>query len=313
MSGPSPRARRLLQIAFGAVVVTGTIAVVGTGPLIRGVLAISPAAILLGAAFTAVATLAAVWRWRTVSAALGLPITWGAAVGAYYRSQFLNTVLPGGVVGDVHRAYRQGLSQGAVPLAARAVAAERLAGQIVQAAVTAVVLLVLGSTGALLLTAWIGVALVAVIAVAVAIAAATRSGRRFLLRELTHLRKVFRSPRATLSIVAASVVVVAAHSATFIVACLAVGVGATPRELVGLAAVAMAAAALPLSIGGCGPREAASASAFAVVGLGAGGGLAASTAFGVLTMIAVLPGLVVLIVEAAGARRSSPAIERSPA
>ncbi|MES1212404.1 MAG: lysylphosphatidylglycerol synthase domain-containing protein, partial [Leifsonia sp.] len=141
----------------------------------------------------------------------------------------------------------------------------------------------------------------------------TRRGRRFLEREARQLRRVFRSPRATLSVVAASVVVVAAHSATFIVACLAVGVDAAPREFVGLAVVAMAAAALPLSIGGWGPREAASASAFAAAGLGAGGGLAASTAFGVLTMIAVLPGLVVLIIEAAGARRAVATSERRTA
>ncbi|HEY4098471.1 MAG TPA: lysylphosphatidylglycerol synthase domain-containing protein, partial [Baekduia sp.] len=121
MRNVSPRTRRLLQLGFGAAVVVGTVAVVGTGPLIRGVLAISPTAILLAVAFTAVATLAAAWRWRTVSVALGLPITWGAAIAAYYRSQFLNTVLPGGVVGDVHRAYRQGFRAGAVPIAARAV------------------------------------------------------------------------------------------------------------------------------------------------------------------------------------------------
>ncbi|MES1169636.1 MAG: lysylphosphatidylglycerol synthase domain-containing protein, partial [Leifsonia sp.] len=137
MRGPSPRTRRLLQLGFGAVVVVGTIAVVGTGPVIRGVLALSPAAILLAAAFTAMATCAAVWRWRTVSTALGMPLGPGAAVAAYYRSQFLNTVLPGGVVGDVHRAYRQGLPRGAIPLAARAVATERVAGQLVQAVMTA--------------------------------------------------------------------------------------------------------------------------------------------------------------------------------
>jgi uncharacterized membrane protein YbhN (UPF0104 family) len=283
-------------------VVVGTIAVVGTGPLIHGVLAISPAAILLAAVFTAVATFAAAWRWRTVSAALGLTIGWRAAVGAYYRSQFVNTVLPGGVVGDVHRAYRQGVRAASLPVAARAVATERVAGQVVQFAVTAVVLAVLGLTGPLILTVWVGVAMVVAAAGAVCIALATTGGRRVVLRELAMLGRVFREPRATLSVVAASLVVVAAHVATFIVACLAVGVAASPRELLALAVVALAAAAIPLSIGGWGPREAVSASAFAVVGLGAGVGLAASTAFGVLTMVSVLPGVIVLIAEWAAAR-----------
>jgi uncharacterized membrane protein YbhN (UPF0104 family) len=293
----SPRTRRVLQLGFGVVVVASTIAVVGTGPLIRGVLAVSPLAILFAAAFTAVATLAATWRWRTVSAALGVPLPWAASVAAYYRSQFLNTVLPGGVLGDVHRAYRQGGRQGEVVGAARVVATERVAGQVIQAVLTVVVLAVLGLTGPLLELAWIGATVLACVVVALVVAAATVRGRRLLSRELSVLQLTFRSARTSLSILVASVVVVVAHAATFVVACLAVGVAASPRELVALAVVAVAAAALPLSIGGWGPREAASASVFALVGLGAGVGLAASTAFGVLTMVSVLPGLVVLLVE----------------
>ncbi|MEO6533997.1 MAG: lysylphosphatidylglycerol synthase transmembrane domain-containing protein [Pseudolysinimonas sp.] len=310
MSVVPPRTWRFVQLGFGLVVVAATITIVGTGPLIQGVLAVSPAAILLAGAFTAIATLAASWRWKTVSGALGLPISWTTAVTAYYRSQFLNTVLPGGVIGDVHRAYRQGRHGGArngdqnVELlgAGRAVATERVAGQVVQGALTVVVLAVLGLTGSLLGVVWIGAGVLAVVAVALSVTAATVSGRRLLGRELSLLRLTFGSAKRSLSIVVASALVVAAHSATFVVACLAVGVGASPRELVALAVVALAAAALPLSIGGWGPREAASASAFAIVGLSAGAGLAASTAFGVLTMVSVLPGLIVLIVEWAAIR-----------
>ena len=303
----SPRARRLLQLGFGAAVVVGTVAVVGTGPLLRGVMAISPGAILASALLTGVATLAAAWRWRTVSSELGLPMRWTTAVAAYYRSQFLNTVLPGGVLGDVHRAYRQGRRAGDVPIAARAVATERIAGQVVQFALVVAVLISLGLTGPLTVVEWVAGGAAAVVLVALLVAVATARGRRVLRRELSRLRQVFGAPRASLAIVASSVVVVAAHSATFIVACLAVGVGASPRELVALAVIALAAASLPINVGGWGPREAASASAFAVIGLGAGAGLAASTAFGVLTTIAVLPGAVVLIVERFAAPRTVPA------
>jgi uncharacterized membrane protein YbhN (UPF0104 family) len=292
----------MLQLGFGLVVVASTIAVVGTGPLIRGVLAVSPLAILFAAAFTAVATLAATWRWRTVSAALGVPLPWATSVAAYYRSQFLNTVLPGGVIGDVHRAYRQGEQNGEVGRAARAVATERGAGQVIQAVLTVVVLIVLSLAGPLIELAWIGAAVLGGVVVALVVVAVTIRGRRLLRRELSLLRLTFGSPASSLSVLVASVVVVVAHAATFVVACLAIGIAASPRELVALALVALAAAALPLSIGGWGPREAASASVFALVGLGAGAGLAASTAFGVLTMVSVLPGLAVLIVEWATAR-----------
>lgn len=322
----SPRVRRALRLAFGGVVVAGTIAVVGTGPLLRGLLAVSPAALVAATLLTAVATCAAAWRWRTVSSALGLPMSWPAAIAAYYRSQFVNTVLPGGVVGDVHRAYRHGTSSGALPIAARAVATERIAGQVVQAAVTVVVLIALsigspglgspglgspglGSPGLasalggwLPAAAWAGAAAALVGLVALVVALASARARRMLRYELSLLTTVFRAPRASLSIAAASVVVVAAHAGTFVVACLAVGIEASPRELVGLALIALAAASLPFNVGGWGPREAASATAFAAVGLGSGAGLAASTAFGILAIAALLPGAVVMIADALAPR-----------
>lgn len=287
-----------------------TIAVVGTGPLLRGVLAISPAAILAAALLTGAATGAAAWRWRTVSGELGLSMTWTTAIAAYYRSQFLNTVLPGGVIGDVHRAYRHGRRVGDVPIAARAVATERAAGQVVQVVVTVVVLAAVGLTGPLSrwLTAvgWLAVGAAMIVAAVLIVVVTTGRGRRLLRRELSLLRTVFRAPRASIAIVAASIVVVASHTATFVVACLAVGIQASPRELIGLAVIALAAASLPINVGGWGPRDAVSASAFAVIGLGAGAGLAASTAFGVLTILAVLPGAAVLIVDRVAPRGIRP-------
>ena len=294
----SLRVRRVLPLAFGAAVVVGTVAVVGTGPLLRGLLAVSPAALVAAALLTAVATGAAAWRWRAVSSELGLPMSWPSAVAAYYRSQFVNTVLPGGVVGDVHRAYRHGARTGELPMAARAVATERAAGQLVQAVATVIVLGALGVAAPLFLTfGWAAAAMAFVLVIALALAMASRRVREVLRRELSLLRSVFRTPRASLSIAAASLVVVAAHAGTFIVACLAVGIVASPRELLGLALIALAAASLPVNVGGWGPREAVSAAAFAAVGLGAGTGLATSTAFGVLTLAAVLPGAGVLIAD----------------
>ena len=67
------------------------------------------------------------------------------AVAAYYRSLFLNVTLPGGIVGDVHRAVSHGRDVSDVGRAVRAVAWERSAGQVVQAVLTVVVLLALPS------------------------------------------------------------------------------------------------------------------------------------------------------------------------
>ncbi|MEO8094465.1 MAG: lysylphosphatidylglycerol synthase domain-containing protein [Pseudolysinimonas sp.] len=290
-------ARRLLTIASGVVVVVAVVIAVGAGPFARGVAAVSPGAIAAAVLLTALSTAAAATRWRAVAGGLGLTLTWPQAVAACYRSQFLNSVLPGGVVGDVHRAYRHGKGSGEMALAARAVATERIAGQVVQFALMAALLVSLGLTSSLSGMAWVAGTILVVVGMAVAVVAVTARGRRMLRRELVVLRKVFSDPRRSLVVVGSSVVFVASLSATFVVACLAVGVRASLADLIALALIALSAATLPINVGGWGPREAAAASAFAVVGLGAAAGVAASTAFGVLTLIAVAPGAIVLLAD----------------
>ncbi|MES2170267.1 MAG: lysylphosphatidylglycerol synthase transmembrane domain-containing protein [Actinomycetota bacterium] len=297
LSGLSARTRGALGALAGALVLGATIATVGTGAFLRGLSSLSAATIGIAVLLAALATAAAAWRWRTVAAGLGLRLPFFAAATGYYRSQFLNSVLPGGVIGDVHRAYRHGRRAGRVALAARAVAMERIAGQVVQLAIVAIVLGTLGITSPLRAIAWVVVGVVTLLVITLAVLAATARGRRMLQRELDLLRRVFSSGRRSLQIVTSSVVIVACHATTFVVACLATGVRATPRELVALALVALTAGSIPLSLGGWGPREAGSAAAFALAGLGAAAGLAASTAFGVLTMIALLPGAIVLVAD----------------
>src|SRR5688572_27883356 len=87
------------------------------------------------------------------------------------------------------------------------------------------------------------------------------------------------------------------------------GVHGTPQQLIPLALVVLLAAAIPLNVGGWGPREGAAAWGFSATGWGAGAWAAVATAFGVLTLVSVLPGALVLF---AGRRRPGPrAIRRA--
>jgi len=251
----------------------------------------------------AVATTAAAWRWRVLAARLGLVLGRREAIGAYYRSQFLNTILPGGVVGDVHRAVAHGLDHGRVAQASRAVAAERTAGQAVQLVLAAVVLAVLGMSA---YAPAVGTALLVVVVACAAIAIAATTSRRAraaVRHELVTLRQAFGDVRTVLVVVVASVVVVARHVATFVVACIAVGVAASPERLTAGALIVLLAGSIPLNLGGWGPREGVAAWAFGAAGIGAATGVAASTAFGVLAMIAVLPGVAVVAASALHRRR----------
>ena len=60
--------------------------------------------------------------------------------------------------------------------------------------------------------------------------------------------------------------------------------------LVPIALVVLVAAAVPLNVAGWGPREGAAAWAFAAAGLGAAAGASVAVAYGVLALLATLPG-----------------------
>jgi len=132
-----------------AVGVAATFAVlvwrVGTGPFLDGIRTVDGQALAAAAGLAVLTTVCCAWRWSLVARGLGVGVSLGAAVAAYYRSQFLNSTLPGGVLGDVHRAVRHGRDAGDLGRGLRAVAWERTAGQLVQIGLAVVVLLVLPS------------------------------------------------------------------------------------------------------------------------------------------------------------------------
>jgi len=144
-AGISPAVRRcgssLLRLAVGVAVLWFLVRLVGAAPFESGLRAVTWPGVLAAVTLTVATSVCSAWRWRLVARALGAGIGLSAATGAYYRSLFLNSVLPGGILGDVNRAVTQGRRDGDVGQGVRAVAWERLCGQVIQAAVTAVVLL----------------------------------------------------------------------------------------------------------------------------------------------------------------------------
>jgi hypothetical protein len=100
-----------------------------------------------------------------------------------------------------------------------------------------------------------------------------------------------------------SALAVAGHLVVFLVAALSVGVTLSPLALVPIGALVLLGAAVPLNLAGWGPREGVAAWAFAAVGSSASAGVAVSVTFGVLALIATLPGLLVLAASKVGGRR----------
>ncbi|HEX8497151.1 MAG TPA: lysylphosphatidylglycerol synthase domain-containing protein, partial [Actinomycetales bacterium] len=109
-----------------------------------------------------------------------------------------------------------------------------------------------------------------------------------------------------------SVVALTGYLTLFVVAARAAGSTATVRELLPLLVLGLLAMALPLNIGGWGPREGVTAVAFGTVGFGAAQGLTTAVVYGVLSLIACLPGAVVLLLSATRASRRVPAVAAAP-
>ena len=321
-----PAVRRLglplLRLAVGVTVLWFLWRQVGAAPFENGLRAVTWQAVVAAVTLTALTTVCSAWRWRVAARALGVDIGLPAAVRAYYRSLFLNSVLPGGVLGDVHRAVRHGRRAGDVARGLRAVAWERLCGQLIQAAVTALVLLTLPSpVRPALPYVLAGVAGVAGCA-ALIVRGAARRGRsrggaggrppgpaprlaRTARAVSDDLRRGLLAREVWPQLTLASVLVVAGHTATFVIAARAAGCTAPLGELIALLMVVQTAAVIPLSIAGWGPREGAAAWAFAAAGLGAATGVTVTTLYAVLMLAAVTPGAGLVLGDAVR-RRNGP-------
>ncbi len=283
----------------------------GTGAFVDGLRLINGPLALIALGIGLLTTLFSVWRWCLVARRLGLPLPPVAALADYYRALFLNAVLPVGVLGDAHRAVSHGRRAGDVARGVRAVVLERMGGQVVlivaglgvlclePSLVTAVARGVLPGAGVL-------VALVGGLAGAAVVAARAGTAarwRRALRATLADVRRGLLARDAWPGVLLLSAVTLAGHLALFVVAARTAGTVAPVWRLMPLLLLALLVMALPVNVGGFGPREAFSAVAFGAVGLGAELGLTTAVVYGMLAFVASLPGAAVLVFRHAGQRR----------
>lgn len=295
---------RAVRTHFGTVAGVVILAVLlwrmGTGVFLDGLRRIDAPTLLVAVGIGLLTTVFSAWRWALVARGLGIRLPLAPAVADYYRALFLNAALPGGVLGDVHRAVRHGRSTGDLGRGVRSVVLERAAGQIVLAVAGAAVLLTMPSpvlADARHLAPLIGLAALGTLAVVLALRmnrAPSRRGRA-LRAGLAEAREGLLSRRNWPGVALSSAVVLAGHLAMFVVAARVAGTGASVAVLLPLAVLALLAMGLPLNVGGFGPREGVTAWAFGAAGLGASNGLAVAVVYGVLSFVAALPGALVLV------------------
>ncbi|MEV0679141.1 lysylphosphatidylglycerol synthase transmembrane domain-containing protein [Actinosynnema sp. NPDC050436] len=265
----------------------------GSEAFLDGLRVVDPWSVAAALAIGLVTTVLSAWRWCVVARGLGLPLALGAAVPAYYRALLLNAVLPAGVLGDVHRAVRHGRRSGDVGGGVRAVVFERFAGQVVLVLVAVVVLVARPVAVDLRPGSVIGAA--AALVVGAVVASRVPRVRAALRRALRDARSALLTRYALPRVALSSVVAVAGHVALFVVAARAAGCTAPLGQVVPLLVLALLAMAVPVNVGGFGPREAFLAVAFGSAGLGAAQGVATAVGYGALTLLAALPGVLVRV------------------
>jgi len=256
-------------------------------------------------------------RWRLTARQLGISLGAGHAIAEYYLAQVVNQSLPGGMVGDAGRAVRA-RGQAGLLASGQAVVSERLAGQIAMFAVLAVGFTVtLAIPGGLDWPDWLALPVALLLACGLALP--------FALLWLTHLPgalgratagfwKALHAALATRQAlpgqIGLSIGTALCNLSAFAFCARAVGPALDLAAITALVPLILFTMLIPISISGWGLREGAAAALLPLAGTSASDGLATSIAFGLVFIVAVLPGLAVLW---RGARRERLLVGRTSA
>lgn len=251
-----------------------------------------------------VQTVLSALRWKLTAAHLGIHLSAAEAVREYYLSQVVNQSLPGGVIGDAGRAIRA-RGQAGLLASGQAVVFERLAGQMGLFVVTALAFgLTLAVPGGVVWPGWLigpvvlflACGMVLPVGVAVAARSVGRVGR-LVAPVWRAMRRCLFAPGVIGPQIGLSLATTLCNLAAFGFCAQAVGHPLTVAAVAAFVPLILLTMLVPLTIGGWGLREGAAVVLFPVAGVSAGGGLAASVAFGLMLLVSVLPGVAILLVR----------------
>jgi glycosyltransferase 2 family protein len=273
----------VVQVLVSVLLVALLVAAFGAEPFMRAVRAVDGPAVVVALLLGLVAVGAQADRWRRIAHGYAARPRVREAVSLTYEATFLNLVLPGGVAGDAVRALRHPTEEGArLRTGVTVVALERLLGTLVTVLGAAVALAVGGRTPVVTALAFLGSA---------ALLAALWPG----------LRRV--RPGELARALVASLAMWGSLMALFVYAGTTSVPGLSIGDALPLGAVCLAAMAVPVNVGGWGPRESATAVAAMLWGLPMVDGVTAAATYGVLALVGSLPGGALVLLAVLRSRR----------
>lgn len=263
---------------------------------------LAPGWILLALALTLPQMLLSAWRWRLTASRLGLSLSWAHALREYYLAIFLNQVLPGGVAGDAARAWRHSRDSGRRGSAWRAVIIERVSGQLALLLLTLLIVamsplwqgLICKAVATLSSPVWLIVASLLVVLGVPIMHRLVRQPPLALVGLGGDLQRSLLASSVWQRQLLGSLLVVLSYALVFVCAARAIGVTLPLGILLSLVPPVLIAMLIPLSLAGWGLREGAAALVWGLAGLPPAEGVAVSMAYGLLVLMASLPGALFL-------------------
>lgn len=253
---------------------------------------LDPAWVVIALVVSIAQVVGSAWRWRFTASRLNLDLPMRRAVTEYYLATFLNQVLPGGVMGDVSRAWRHA-READTRASIQSVAFERMSGLVVMSAVAAVsAILLLSDVSS---EARAGLAFLVLGLIAWGGVSARRVRQRAEAPQLlVDVRRALLDGVALPVQLVTSTAVVASYLAVFVMAGRAVQLETPPLLLAMLAGPLLMTMLVPVTIAGWGLREVAAAALWSAAGLSAADGVAVSVSYGLIVLVSSVPGAVVL-------------------
>jgi hypothetical protein len=274
----------------------------------RQIVGQSPLTISLALAIIVLQVAAGGLRWRAILKGLGSPAPANQVLAYFYVSVFFNACLSGVLGGDVVRTWLANRAETRLKTVVSSVVLDHAAAL---AAVALLVLLTLplfiarvGLATAALPAAIAAGGIAAIVLVAQLHRIPARLHQHWLARNVSDLggatRAIFLRPSAALPVLGAAMMAQTALAAATYVMARGLDMSASLLDCLVLMQLVALVTALPISIGGWGVREVAMVGLFGLIGLPASAALALSVQLGVLSLLAALPGGLVLLLLRAG-------------
>jgi glycosyltransferase 2 family protein len=297
----------LFKLVVSAALLVWIIGKLDTAAIAKTLAGASPALLVAGLALETLSIGLASWRWQRILAIQGLPLPFSRALRLVYVAQFINQALPANIGGDMFRSWHLFRDTGHVLPALSAVLFDRvmgLAGLALVAGLGLPYLILTKADGELVATVSGFVVTVAAVLLSIVWLGrinpkSERLDRTIFGQALHSLLRLIRDGRRILSNRGRTVAVLAlsmtVHLLTVgIVLALAQAIDVRVDALAALAVVppVILMASLPVSYAGWGVREGAMVFALGFLGVRPEAAVAVSLMFGMVSLAASLPGIV---------------------